>query len=227
MIAQSSRARGVGSSRLKAQEVHAGIAWLRPGRHNSRLRALALQDDSRRQLMKTTSRLALWIATVALAAVTAVEAPRTAAADTAPPPTPIPVAHSALLTIKATVTQDGLALQVLHAANQIPIDGRDVTVSVDGKSQPLTAQPEGTFLLSTKDLGADGERQLDITVAHDGIREILTGKITLPKTASATDLWHNHRQMAWWVLNFAIVLIAALAFSRRTSSPPKSSGEDE
>jgi hypothetical protein len=174
--------------------------------------------------MKTTSRLALWIATVVVASV---DAPHATAADTAPPPTPIPVAHSALLTINATVTPDGLALHVLHAGNQIPIDGRDVTVSVDGKSQPVTAQPEGTFLLSTKELGADGERQLDITVAHDGIREILTGKITVPKAVSVTDLWHDHRQMAWWVLNFAIVLIAALAFSRRSSSPAKSSEDDE
>jgi hypothetical protein len=177
--------------------------------------------------MKTTPRLALWIATLTLAVVTSTEVPRAAAADTAAPPNPIPVAHSALLTINATVTQDGLALHILHAGNQIPIDGRDVTVSVDGKSQPLTAEPEGTFLLSTKDLGEDGVRQLDITVAHDGIREILAGKITLPKRSSTTDLWHDHRQMAWWVLNFAIVLIAALAFSRRSSASAKSSDEDE
>lgn len=177
--------------------------------------------------MKTTLRLALWIATVALPAATAVDTSCATAAETLPPPTPIPVAHSALLTINATVIPDGLALHVLHAGNQIPIDGRDVTVSVDGKSQPLTAEPEGTFLLSTKDLGGDGDRQLDITVAHDGIREILTGNIALPKPGSATDLWRNHRQMAWWVINIAIVLIAVLAFSRRSSSPPKSSDEDE
>ena len=116
------------------------------------------------------------------------------------PPTPstIPIAHSALLTIFGVVTSDGLALHIQHAGNQIPIDGRDVTVSVDGKSQPVTAEPEGTFVLSTKDLNGDGERQLDIVVAHDGIREILSGKVTLPKTGSTLDLWRDHKQMAWW-----------------------------
>ncbi len=169
--------------------------------------------------MKTISRLALWIATVAMVAVVSVDViPRVDAADSATSPSPIPVAHSALLTINATVTQNGLALHVLHAGNQIPIDGRDVTVSVDGKSQPLTVEPEGTFLLSTKDLGDGGVRQLDITVAHDGIREILTGKINLPNTTSAADLWRDHKQMAWWVLNIAIVLIAVLGLSRRSSS---------
>jgi hypothetical protein len=151
----------------------------------------------------------------------------TYAADTPPAaPQPIPVAHSALLTINATVTPDGLALHVLHAGNQIPIDGRDVTVTIDGKNQPLTVEPEGTFLLPTKDLG-EGERQIDITVAHDGIREILTGKVALPKTSSAADIWRDHKQMAWWVLNIAVVLIAVLAFSRRSSTPAKESDEDE
>jgi hypothetical protein len=150
--------------------------------------------------------------------------PALAADPTAPPPA-IPVAHSALLTIDATPAADGLALHIKHAGNQIPIDGRDVTVSVDGKNQPVTPEPEGTFVLSTKDLAGDGERQLDIVVAHDGIREILTGKVTLPKVSATLDLWRDHKQMAWWVLNVGIVLIAVIAFSRRQSKPAKDDDE--
>ena len=137
-----------------------------------------------------------------------------------------PIAHSALLTIDGAPTDDGLALHVQHAGNQIPIDGRDVTVSVDGKSQPVTAAPEGTFLLPTKDLAGDGERQLDIVVAHDGIREILTGKVILPKVGATLDLWRDHKMMAWWMLNVGIVLIAVMAFSRRSSKPAKEDDDD-
>jgi hypothetical protein len=173
--------------------------------------------------MKTTSRV-LWISAIMLTTGLLAGGPLARAADPTPPV--IPVAHSALLTIDATATADGLALHVKHAGNQIPIDGRDVTVAVDGKKQPVTAEPEGTFLLSTKELG-DGERQLDITVAHDGIREILTGKVALPKAGITSDLWRDHKQMAWWVLNIAIVLIAALAFSRRSSKPSKDSDSDD
>jgi hypothetical protein len=140
------------------------------------------------------------------------------AADSTPVPSPIPIAHSALLTIDATETQDALALRIRHVANQVPIDSKDVTVSVDGKDQPVTAQADGTFLLSRKDLEGDGERQLDFVVAHDGIRELLTGKLVLPKVSSTANLWRDHKQIAWWILNIAIVLIAAIAFSRRTSS---------
>src|ERR1700754_3291777 len=51
------------------------------------------------------------------------------AADSTPPTTALPVAHSALLTIDATPTADGVALHVKHASNQVPIDGQNVTVS--------------------------------------------------------------------------------------------------
>jgi hypothetical protein len=145
--------------------------------------------------------------------------PHSRMVPTPPPPPPvISVAHSALLTIDATRNGDLLELHVKHAGNNVPIDGQNVTVSVDGKNQTVTPEPEGTFALSTKDLPGDGERQLDIVVGHDGIREILTGKITLPKASSvAGDLWHDHQQMAWWVLNIGVVLVAVMAFSRRSS----------
>jgi hypothetical protein len=146
-----------------------------------------------------------------------------------PPPPVIPVAHSALLTIDATRSDDTLDLHIKHAGNGIPIDGQNVTVSVDGKSQPVTAASDGTFALSTKDLTGDGERQLDIVVAHDGIREILTGKVLIPKASSTTsDLWKDHQQMAWWILNIGVVLVAVMAFSRRSSkAAAKDSEEDD
>jgi hypothetical protein len=171
-----------------------------------------------------TSRGVLWTTAIALTATGCGWPAR--AAETAPPPPVIPIAHSALLSIDATITDDSLALHIRHAGNQIPIDGRDVTVSADGKEQPVTPQPEGTFLLDTKDLHGDGERQLNIVVAHDGIREVLTGKVTLPKVRK-TDLWSNHKQMGWWILNIAIVLIAAFALSHRKSSSPKEESDPD
>jgi hypothetical protein len=180
--------------------------------------------------IKTISRRPLSIAATVLAGAAVLAAaggpPTHAAAPVPPLPPVIAVAHSALLTIDATRTDDSLALHIKHAGNQIPIDGRDVTVSVDGKNQPVTAEPEGTFVLSAKDLTGDGERQLDIVVAHDGIREILTGKVTLPKASTTLDLWRDHKQMAWWILNVGVVLVAVMAFSRRSSKPAKPDEDD-
>lgn len=181
--------------------------------------------------MKTTvNRAARIAATTAAVAMAMTAGARWASAADAPAPAPtIPVAKSADLVINASPTSEGLELRILHAANQIPIDGRDVTATVDGKSQPLTVEKEvGTFLLPAKDLG-EGDRQLEITVAHDGIREILSGKVTIPKSSTSGAPWDSTRkQMLWWVLNIAVVLIAVLAFSKRSSAPPaKDTDEDE
>ncbi len=178
--------------------------------------------------MKTTVKQAARIAAATAAVAIALTGGTRAADAPAPAPT-IPVAKSADLIINASPTSDGLELHILHAANQIPIDGRDVTATVDGKSQPLTVGKEvGTFLVPAKDLG-EGERQLEITVAHDGIREILSGKVEIPKSSTGGAPWDSTRkQMLWWVLNIAVVLIAVLAFSKRSSTPPpKDSEEDE
>jgi hypothetical protein len=179
--------------------------------------------------MKITSRHARWSRVSAAVIAAALSLPLMAsAADTPPPAAPrtIPIAHSALLTINGTLSSNGLVLHILHAANQVPIDGRDVTVTVDGKNQPLTVQQEvGDFLLPTKDL-SDGPQTLDITVAHDGIREILTGKVALPKSVFGSGtLDSGHKQMLWWVLNIGIVLVAVLAFSKRSSKPEKDDDE--
>ena len=165
--------------------------------------------------MKITSRLALWIAALAVTVV----------ALGAQQGTPIPVAHSALLVVDATKTPDGFALHVTHAGNQIPIDGQDVKVAIDGKQQLITPQSQGTFLLSTQNL-TEGERRIDVTVGHDGIHETLTGTITIPKPSSGTGLTASHSQMAWWILKVVIVLVAVIAISNR-KPPAKEKAEEE
>ncbi len=172
--------------------------------------------------MKTTSKLAPWIAALAVAITAVVDAAPTAQDAT------IPVAHSVLLTVDATRTPDGLALHVKHAGNHIPIDGQDVKVAVDGKEQLITPQAAGTILLSTQNLTA-GERRIDVTVGHDGIHETLTGTIAVSKANSGagSGLSGSHSQMAWWILNVVIVLIAVLAISNRKPRAEDKEDDDE
>ena len=171
-----------------------------------------LRDTSGPNAMNIASRLVPWIVTCAF-----VSGPLAFADKTAPTGTHVPIAHSALLTIDATETDDSLAFRIRHAADQTPVNSKDVTVSVDGKNEPVTPQADGTYVVSGKNLRGSSERTLDIIVGHDGIREILTGKVALPDTHTTANLLHNHKQMAWWILNIVIILIAALAVSRRMS----------
>jgi hypothetical protein len=162
--------------------------------------------------MNTASKLIPWIAVCALLCGSPAFA-----ADTTASATRIPIAHSALLTIDATETDDSLTLRIRHVTDQTPVNSPDVTLSVDGKNVPLAPQADGTYVASAKDLRGNGERVLDIVVGHDGIREILTGKLAAPEASPTASLLREHKQMAWWILNIAVVLIAAIALSRRMS----------
>lgn len=131
---------------------------------------------------------------------------------------PTVLAHSALLTLTATPWENTLALQVMRVADHQLIAGPGrVTATLDGRSVPLTAGPGGTYLLPMADQGV-GAHSLGVVVSHDGIRELLTGTITVPRQRSAIDLLQGHGMFAWWVLNIAVVLIAVVVISRRTRS---------
>lgn len=141
----------------------------------------------------------------------------------APPPVPKPepaatpeirVAHSALLTVDATPTDDSVALYIKRATDQSVVNTSDVVVSVDGRLQTLSRGSDGSYLLPAADLRDKGPHTLEITASHDGIREILSGPLTVPAPQSGSFI-SEHRQIGWWVLNIAVVLIAAIALSRR------------
>lgn len=125
------------------------------------------------------------------------------------------VAHSALLTLTAAPTDHALTLQIARVSDHRLIAGPGkVTVTLDGHSVPVAAQPDGTYLISTRDQSG-GAHSLGVVVAHDGIRELLSGTVIVPQRRSALDVLQGHGMFAWWVLNIAVVLIAVLVISRR------------
>jgi hypothetical protein len=70
----------------------------------------------------------------------------------------------------------------------------------------------------------DAGKTLEVTVGHDGIHEVLSGRLAAaagapgPATSGAASASSSsHKQLAWWILNIVVVLIAAIAISRRMS----------
>ena len=125
------------------------------------------------------------------------------------------VARSALLTLTAAPLDHSLALQVSRISDHRPIVGPgNVTATLDGHGVPVTARPDGTYLISTGEQSA-GAHALGVVVSHDGIRELLTGTIRVRQQRSTLDMLQGHGMLAWWVLNIAVVLIAVLVISRR------------
>ena len=83
---------------------------------------------------------------------------------------------------------------------------------------------DGSWFVPLSGGAAPANEQLDVMVAHDGIREALSGRVTVAAGApgarnasGAPSVLRDHKQLAWWILNITIVLIAAIAISRRLS----------
>jgi hypothetical protein len=143
-------------------------------------------------------------------------------ADSPAKPAFAPVARSALLTVDGVVAADTLVLRVRRTADQQPLPGAQLAVTVDGRGIPVTARPEGTWGVPVRDL-PKAPGKLSIVVAHDGVREVLDGELAggaavAPASQSGSVAGSLiHKQMAWWILNVVIVLVGVIAVARRMS----------
>jgi hypothetical protein len=166
--------------------------------------------------MRDVLRTWLWLAVGVLAC---------AAAAPAAPVSFAPVAQSALVTLDAARTSAGLELRLHRPQSDAVVPVTALTVSIDGHSVAATAAADGTWSVPWPGGSAPTNGQLEVVLAHDGIREVLSGP--LPGSAgeagngahpsSAAGGLREHKQLAWWILNIGIVLIAVLAISRRMS----------
>jgi hypothetical protein len=128
-----------------------------------------------------------------------------------------PLAQSAQVRLEGALTSAGLRLRVRPTIAGAPLTVTGVSVSVAGHSALAAQQPDGSWLAPLAGSPAAG-RPLDIVVLHDGIREVLSAQLPAPpRSIPGGGLMGGHGQIAWWVLNIAIVLIAVLALSRRMS----------
>ena len=135
-----------------------------------------------------------------------------------------PLAHSALLSLEAAPASGGLTLRVQRATGQTPLVVDDLSVRIDGKSEPATVRPDGSWFVARPAGTQDAGKPIDVTVGHDGIHEILngrlapgTGKSGIATSGATAVVSSSHKQIFWWILNIAIVAIAAIAISRRIS----------
>jgi hypothetical protein len=125
------------------------------------------------------------------------------------------LAHSALLAVEGTSTGNSVQLRIRRVSDQSLISSDDVTVTVDGRNETVT-RDAGAYEIPVDGLRGDVGKDVEIIVGHDGIREILTAKVSAAREASSAEgLLRDHKQVAWWILNIVIVLIAAIAISRR------------
>ena len=131
-----------------------------------------------------------------------------------------PLAKSALLAVDATPDHDALTLHIRRLSDQRDLLSDDVKVTIDGKTATVTRQTDGSYEIGSAELSTDTPHDIELIVPHDGIRELLSGTVKLPAARSGGGLLGEHKQIAWWILNIVVVLIAVIAISRRKSNPP-------
>jgi hypothetical protein len=146
-----------------------------------------------------------------------------AAAEPAAPPLP-PLAHSALIAVDAAPAAGGITLRVRRATGNTPLVVNDLAVTIDNESEPATSRPDGSWLAARPAGAQDAGKTIGVTVGHDGIHELVSGRLAASSGAAgaagsgaAAVVSGSHKQIFWWILNIAIVAIAAIAISRRTS----------
>jgi hypothetical protein len=180
--------------------------------------------------MRGVSGPKLWLLAMALAGGSVPCAAQPRAADSGSLPLTA-VARSALVSLEAEAeaAPAGVTLRLRRAADQTPLPATELTVSVAGRTAPATVRADGSwFAPSAAAVGAGDS--LEVVVAHDGIREVFSARFVAPGAKppgaspqgagngrGAASLWRDHKQMAWWILNITVVLIAAIAISRRMS----------
>jgi hypothetical protein len=145
------------------------------------------------------------------------------AAQAAAPSLP-PLAHSALLGVDAAPAAGGLTLRVRRVAGDTPLVVNDLAVTIDNKREPATAQADGSWFVARPAGAQDAGKTIDVMVGHDGVHEVISGRLAPSAGAAATTpsgaagvISRSHKQLFWWILNIAIVAIAAIAISRRMS----------
>jgi hypothetical protein len=134
-----------------------------------------------------------------------------------------PLAHSALLAVDAAAETGGVTLRVRRAEGTAPLLVSEVAVTIDNQTHPASERPDGSWFLSRPQGARDTGKTIEVTVAHDGIHEVLSGRLAAAAGSAAARpgatpaISSSRKQLIWWILNIAIVAIAAIAISRRTS----------
>jgi hypothetical protein len=139
------------------------------------------------------------------------------AAEQASEPARIDVAHSAQLTVEATESDDAVVLWIRHLPDRKLVGSKDVSVTINGRNQVVTQRTDGSYTVPMDDVRGKEAKTVQLIVAHDGIREVLDGRLPPPPENTSSGLLGSHNQLAWWIVNITVLFIGVLALSRRKS----------
>src|SRR5207244_538922 len=109
-----------------------------------------------------------------------------------------------------------------RAANMRCVSGPKlwlVAMALAGGSLPCAGEPREADLSAGPPtaVARSALAILEAAAAPAGVARSRASPSGAAKAAGVASLWRDHKQMAWWILNITVVLIATIAISRRMS----------
>ncbi len=138
------------------------------------------------------------------------------AAD-APAAAPRVEARSADYVLVGVLHGDALDIHLSRALDNAPVRDATVSVAFRGATHPATAQVDGGYSLTAKELALPGTTAMDFDISAGGGQQKLSGILQVATPAARPDdaASGSLRQIAWWVLNFAVCGAFLVVWSRR------------
>ncbi len=102
-----------------------------------------------------------------------------------------------------------------------PVRDAVVRVILRGTLHSTTAEADGGYSLQTPELSLPGAAAVQFEVALGAEREQLEGTLQIADAAVKPQARNNSRQLAWWVLNFAVCIGALILWRRRRAAAAK------
>jgi len=145
------------------------------------------------------------------------------AADPGAPILPRIEARSASLLVVGVVQGDTMTIHVSRLVDNSPVHDAVLSILLRGATHSTTVQPDGSYSFSAEDLKLPGPASVQFTVTQAAIQEKMTSTLQIGAQSAKDSDQNGARQLAWWVLNFAVCIgFLVLISRRRKSAPPES-----
>lgn len=139
-----------------------------------------------------------------------------AAAD--PQPVARIEARSTTYLLVGLVHGETLSVHLSRLLDNSPVPDAQVSMLLRGREYPATAQVDGGYTVTAKELALPGSAVIEFRIAQSAVQETVRATLQTPEGSSKDDDKSLIRQYAWWILNFGICIGALMLYSRRSKN---------
>jgi hypothetical protein len=127
-------------------------------------------------------------------------------------------ARSTTYLLVGLVHGESMSVHVSRLLDNSQVRDAHVTMLLRGREYPATAQIDGGYAMTAKELALPGSAVVEFRIAQSAVQETLRATLQTPAGLLKADDKSGIRQYAWWILNFGICIGALMLYNRRSKS---------